>query len=203
MTIVPKESVVALPLEKEIIQFTPSIVAFVGSPTVGKSTLAQAVTKKTNHIHLDVDSIRLEIFHRDHPIRLSKEEDREEMAASYRQMHERARKVISEGLPVLLTAVYSRDFHHEMLRMLAQETGVPLKVFYLETPSREEVEKRLADRRTRGSNSNVTLYEHFARVNEMYKLIEGVTVSRLPANLTIEEKVACVLASLKSLQMNE
>lgn len=176
--------------------FQASLVAIVGMPLVGKTVLAKALESRSNYICIDVDEMRWEGDVS--PRRLSAAEENVAMEHAYLKMHNQARQLLEQGRPVIVTATYSRNIYHDQLKALADNVGGRLKVFYLEIPSKEEIEHRLEKRHMhQEGHSNVLTYEHFASVQQRYKLIDGVVVKSVPAGLSLDEEVKYIFKELQ------
>lgn len=183
-------------------QYRRSLVVFAGLPLTGKTTIATKLAVFSNYTLIDVDDIR----HQEMPVVqvLKPEEEKLAVEHTYVRMFNLARKLLNDGKPVIIAGVFSRpDPYHNQLKTLVKEEKVPLKFFYLETPTIEEVEKRIQIRLNSPDNlSNVTSYDRFVEVQTRYKLIEGIKVIRIPSELSIRQKNALIMRNLVDLRIN-
>ena len=168
-------------------EFRPSIVAIIGPPLTGKSTLARSLSTISNFTPLDVDVARQEIF----PISkrdmvLPGEQEVFAMLNSYQRNHEKARDLLNTGKPVVLVATYSRQIYHDMLRQLESKFNVPLKVILLSC-SDEEIKRRIDQRSRSGDFSNVKTLDHYKNTKDRYQRINGVNILEVNTEQPLEE----------------
>lgn len=192
-----------LPTQQEKIKFKPAIIVFTGAPGLGKSTLSRMLTEKTNRTSHDVDETRWSIFEKREDQGFGKEipfpGSRFAMLTSYQANHEQARDDIQAGKPTILSSTYSGEPYHEMLKQLQADTGVPMKVFYLDAPD-DVIEARLQKRRESGGPSNIQTLEQFLEVKNRMKKIEGVDITTIDTNKPEEETITEILSYLQELQ---
>ena len=180
--------------------FTKCIVALTGPPLVGKTTLGQALAKRSDLVFLDVDDARWHIFPKTE--RLPEEKERQAMLTSYEYNHERARRQLDQEKPVILGATYSRKGYHQMLRDLAKNASVPLRVFLLEA-SDEEIIRRVQARQFEGSDSTIVTAEAALEVKARYSAIVRVNLVKINSDLPVEENTEKVLQSLSDFEVRE
>lgn len=192
------------PNSLEIVRFNPCIITFTGPGLMGKTTLGRALAERTNFLHLDVDDTRWRLFERTpdqgYQVKLPESLERFAMLTSYQANHERARNAVWEGKPVILSATYSREIYHEMLKWLQDQTGVPLLVFLLEA-SDEQLEIRLQERLKSESLSNTRTFEELLAMKSRQKPMENVGLVRLNTGRSLDETLADVFSHLSHLQI--
>lgn len=188
----------------ETARFSPCIIAFTGPGLVGKSTLGRALSERTNFIHFDVDDMRWRLFEKTsdqgYQHKLPDELERFAMLTSYQANHERARDAILEGNPVILSATYSREPYHEMLKWLRDQTQVTLLVFLLEV-SDEQAEIRLNERLNSESLSNSRSLEDLLNMKNKQKPMEDVGLIRLNTGRSLGETLTDVFSHIAHLQV--
>lgn len=167
---------------------------------MGKTTLGRSIQQASNAVFLDVDRARRELYGTTQ--RLSGMQEAQAMLASYQANHQRARDAIAQGFPVIIAATYSRQLYHDMLKELAQQTDVPLRVFQLETPL-TKIGERIAARNTDPHNqSNVVSPEDFFEIYRRYNPMNGIPIQRIDTTKPIEENVREIVESLADLQID-
>lgn len=176
-----------------MIHIEKRVIALVGLPLSGKTSLGKELSHQTDAVFLDVDEARQEIAPGGEW--LGPNQEREIMLEAYKRNHERALAVLRTGKAAILAATYSRPVYHEMLRDLASGEGVSLSVFLLE-PSDRSVTKRLKARQVEGSNSNITSMEGYLEVKGRYQ--PPAESSVLDASKPIGEMAELVLQTLES-----
>lgn len=182
------------------LHFSKCIVAIAGPPLVGKTTLGQALAKRSNFVYLDIDEARWEIFKRTE--RLPLQVERQAMRVSYEHNHNRAKKFLFQDKPVMLGATYSWEGYHQILKDLAKNADVPLRVFLLEA-SDEEIIRRVQARQFEGNDSTVVTSEVALDLKTRYSVIEGVNLIKINSDLPVKENVERVLQTLSDLEAGE
>jgi len=187
----------------EITKLAPCIIALVGLPLTGKSTLGRALEKSSNALLCDVDVSRkaLHLEGDKDNIRGSEAYEKQAMLNAYILNHKKAKEALEKNIPVILTATYSRPVYHEMLKKLSEETHTPLIVFLLESTDKKakvRVEKRAAE----GSNSNLQSFTDYLGVKMRYQCITDVELLKLDATKSIGELVELVLRNLRKYIIN-
>ncbi len=157
-------------------QYEPFILAIIGLPLHGKTTLATELARNSNLMLLDVDEARATLF----PERIvgqtmPSDEERFVMLTSYQSMHERARDAILGGQPVVIAGAYTRRIYHEMLYDLQKVVGVPLMVVLLEC-SEDQIRARLQKRSQEKTLSNIKTFEQYLGIKERYERMQGAVV---------------------------
>ena len=185
--------------EGEKLQFRKCIVALAGLPLTGKSTLGTELARRSNFIFLDVNDVRWNVFPR-RGKRLPDKQEQFAMQTSYQKNHERARDLLQQGKPVILTATYSRELYHQMLKSLAKKSDVPLKVFVLEA-SGKEIERRIKQRLKKDNLSVVQSLEGFLEVKNRYALITNVDLTEIDATLSLKQNIKQIFQALSSLEI--
>lgn len=155
-------------VEQQKTVYRPALVVTCGLPLTGKSTIMKRIVGQTNLVGFDVDEERFS-----DPsiprVALPPDEEMKAVEASYARVFEKAKNEIAEGLPVIIAGVFSRVHYHNLARNFAKELSIPLKILQMQTPNREEIERRLQQRIQEGTSfSNVTTYEQFEEVLKRY-----------------------------------
>lgn len=190
------------PVDREK-RFKPSITAIVGPPLHGKTTLGRELARNSNLALLDLDEARASIFPDSVGLTMQNEdEERFIMYNSYQYMHERARDIIKNGTPVVITGSYTRETYHEMLRDLADKLNVPLMVVYLEC-SEDEVKRRLIKRSSEDHLSNVKTLEHYTEIKNRHRKIETPNLISINSELPVAECAQAVLSWLSDIETAE
>lgn len=182
--------------EKLKLLYKPCIVAFVGLPAVGKTTLGKQLEQASNITFFDVDETRSEL-----EMKNEFSSEQETMEASYEANHKKAREALLKGLPVGLTATYSRSKYHEELLLLSRETNMPLVVFHIVAPD-EKIDAALEERRiTNSSLSNIQDRDKYNEVKERYQKIPYEKAIDLDTTgKTSEETLQEVISALEPLR---
>lgn len=185
----------------ERVRFERCIVALVGIPLAGKTTLGKELARRSNLEFLDVNAARLEIFLGGATRLLIDRQEQFVMIHAYQRNHELARNLLLKNQPVAIEATYSREIYHEMLKELAKITKSPLRVFFLDAPSDEEIAQRVRKRQEENLPTTVVKTAVVAlEIKNRYQLITGVYMERLDPNQPLEEKVEKVLNCLADLR---
>lgn len=184
---------------KLITKYRKSLLALMGIPLTGKTTLGNELARQTNFVFLDVDVARRRIFTPRARSILPKPLESFEMLKSYQANHEYARTLLDRGQPVILGATYSKEIYHDMIRWLAAKTDSPLRTFLLDAPD-EVLEKRLRKRLIEGSLSNVRTMEHVLADRRKYKPIEGVARTLMNTALPLQDCINQILDNLSDLR---
>lgn len=182
-------------MEPKKAYFKKCIVVLAGPPLTGKSTLGKELAKRTNFIFLDVDEIRQKLFPADHP--LPSEQEKNIMETSYKENHRLAKKWLAMGKPVILAATYAREFYHQQLKELSQNTKASLIVFQLAAPI-PEIKLRLYKRQQVESFSNIHSLEGYLEVKNRYQTMKNVHLVALSTNQPLETTLEQVLQNLES-----
>lgn len=162
---------VELTVESAKTIYKPCIVALVGTPGSGKSTLGELLSSQSNFSFFDVDMTRKELEEELKKENKSFSSEKEAMEASYDKNHDKAQQALENNQPAILVATYSRELYHDMLRSLEKETGFPLIVIRVNSPV-SKIEKTLEQRRNFPGHSNVTTIEHYNEVANRFQNME-------------------------------
>ncbi len=178
-------------------QLPRSIIAIVGPPLSGKTTLGTLLAKKTNAVLFDIDSVRKYIFGERHP-QLPPKLEQFSVQTSSMAMVEMARDNLLNGLPSIVTFSCSRPLYHDMLRHLAVTTESPLHAFELKPPSLDlELQRRLVERNLTDDPSNVRDIKTFLSARKRYQTITGVDLVILDGAQPTEQNVQKIISRLK------
>ncbi|EKE14931.1 MAG: hypothetical protein ACD_12C00241G0001 [uncultured bacterium] len=170
---------------KKLYSFKSSAIVFSGLPLTGKTTLAKRLAVVSNLEVIDVDVVREEIdeTRKQSPSSkwLSSKQEKAIMKKAYAILCQRARERIFKGAAILLTATFSREEFKKPLKELysfLQENNIPFKAFLL-TAADEKIEKRIEQRRLKGSVSNVSTLEKYQWAKTIFKPINFVSPTKI------------------------
>lgn len=176
-----------------MIHIDKRVIALIGLPLSGKTTLGKEIERQTDVVFLDVDKTRQEIAPGNEW--LGPDREREIMLTAYERNHADALAVLKNGKAAVLAATYSRPVYHDMLTKLTLEAGVPITVFQLQVPD-QIVADRLEKRKLEDSNSNITSMESYSEVKGRYQPpTENVTI--IDASMPLNNIVEFVLKELQ------
>ena len=178
--------------------FRPCIVALVGLPLTGKSTLGYYLGKFSNLVFLDSDDVRTQIFERTTP-RLPPDQEMFAKLVSYQKTHEIAMEHIQRQEPVAIEGTYSRKIYHEMLKRLARKAKVPLRVFLLESTD-ETIRRRLMIRNNENTNrSNLATVDDLQEIKARYEPLTDIWMITINSNQPMKVKIATIFKYLNDL----
>ena len=152
-----------------------------GLPATGKSFLARHLAKRLNAVHLNTDIVRREMVKE--PIYSEEEKKR-----VYNEMIEKARKLLSEGMDVVLDGT----FYRKGLRDVAEEMAgsAEQKCFLVECKCDEKtVKQRMGRRKLKKSESDADEFKVYKILEAQFEPIERehlVLDCSLPAGEKIE-----------------
>lgn len=186
------------------VEYGPVAVVLYGPPTVGKSTLGEMLSRRTNLVHLDIDgqAVDLQGILSGKPRNWC--ENSAEMAVKYALLHARATSRLLSGEPVVLTATYSHGVYEHALRSAFIDTyqrfaclpEPPLRVFELDA-SPETIVTRMADRIAKGSASNVVTLEEAVALRQKFVHMTGEVIV-VDTGLQPEQNIAQIMGALES-----
>lgn len=185
--------------QNEIIYYRPCIIVFAGPPLVGKTTAGREIEKVSNLVYLDVDSARISLY--GYQERGADAEEAVKMLASYQHNHELAEKLLSQGIPVVLGATYSREKYHELIKDLQQKTKLPVRVLIFKT-SDAELKRRVDDREKEGSLSNVRDFPTAKRLKDRYTPMTEDFVTYIDGSVPVGDVIGEIQKLLKDLEAN-
>lgn len=174
-------------------EFEPQLVIFSGASFTGKTTLSQELDKRSNFVHLDVDSYRLEIL--GHTQSLPDEQEAEIMVEAYTRMHTRGLEVIESGLPVSFAATYYRPIYKPLLSDSLARIDAPVTIFELtvdDTLISERIEKRIRE----GNPSDIKTYEQYLAMKNGFEPITFHPRIFVDTSPGFEETVQKILSSI-------
>lgn len=171
--------------KKERIFLRPCLIVLSGISLTGKTALAEKLVNLSNLKIVDVDVIRNEIDEsrkEDQQIKmLEPEQEKAVMIKSYTEMCQQAERIITKGIPVIITGTFSRAEFKQPLEQLVsalKKKDIPLKVFLL-TASDEEILKRIEKRREGGSFSNIDSLEKYHWAKGIFSKIEFAPITEI------------------------
>jgi predicted kinase len=146
-----------------------------GLPGSGKTTLAEAISKKLPAAHVSSDVTRKSMFP-------SPKYSEEEKAAVYGRMAEEAAELLRQKKDVVADATFYRASERQRFLTLASDAGT--EAFILRTVlSEDETRKRLA-RRKKGGPSDADFSVYF----KVKGLFEDVTERHLVVDSSMNER---------------
>lgn len=170
-----------------------SIIVLAGLPLSGKSTVGEKLSATLDIPLFDIDQTRQEIAPGGEWLGPKKE--KEIMLASYKRNHKKASKALGHHKIVILSATYSRESYHGMIRLLADEHEASLYFFLLQAPD-EVVLPRLEKRLAEGSLSNITSAKAYREVKDRYTPFQGKELTAINTDQSIDETFATIIAKL-------
>ena len=153
-------------LDKPVTETSPLVIAVVGLPTTGKSTLARALSGALEAHVLDIDEgpAHCAPVQETDPYRSDEARARERarMTVAYTTMHAAVTANLLQGFPVIVTATYSRHTNQDFLIEAVKKGGGRLKIVWCQyDDSMEEIERRIQDRLQRGATGGCRSVAHY------------------------------------------
>jgi predicted kinase len=133
-----------------------------GLPGSGKTTLAEALSRRVGAVHISSDAVRKEMFPR--PVYSD-----EEKGKVYGELASRARRLLSEGRKVVVDATFYKKGQREAMRAIADEAKVQLRTILCSLPD-ETVRKRLMGRKPGGMSD--ADYAVYTKIKEVFDPME-------------------------------
>lgn len=150
-----------------------TVIAVVGLPTTGKTTLAREISKVTGFHYVDIDAGPAACAppQESDPYRSEEAKTREQlrMRVAYTVLHEAVKANLSQGFSVIVSATYSRYAAQEFLEKAVSAGGGTLRVVrFRYNDTREEIERRINDRVSRGAVGGCRSVSHYLADKERY-----------------------------------
>lgn len=150
-----------------------TVIAIVGLPTTGKSTLGRALATILGIHFIDIDegpaSCALPPEPNPYSSNEGRERERARMAVAYTVLHAAIEANLAQGFSVIISATYSRHENQELLFSAINRGGGNLKVVwckYNDTP--EEIERRIKDRLALDYKGGCRSVEHYLSDKQRY-----------------------------------
>lgn len=183
--------------QKEKIVLNPQIIALVGLPLSGKTTLAKELTRQTNARAINVDDVRAELFPDFDPqASRDKELDDRQMKQAHIETQKRVKELITCGEPAIYPGVFSSEVSQQALYNLAEELKAPLTLVYLETNDKD-IKERIIERQTQGTFSSVTTIQEYNDVKNGYESPLHKTITINTSDYSIEEAAQGIVNKAK------
>lgn len=161
------------------------IVLFCGLPLSGKSALAKELASRLRLPFIDIDDIRHSLF-QNPPEEMEPEKDREQMVVSYRALFLMTEYLIKLGHSLVITATFSREWHHQKIISISERNSVPIKAIYC-FASDEAIKERLIQREiNKDSFSTCRTWEHYLADKARYKLLLPLPLLKIDTSQSIE-----------------
>lgn len=154
-----------------------TVIAIVGLPTTGKTTLARALNAATNIRFIDIDKgpancappQEIDPYRSDE----SRARERARMTVSYTILHAAVEANLMQGFSVIISATYSRHNAQDSLSAAVKRGGGNLKVIWCQyNDTNEEIERRVCDRLERGAVGGCRSVTHYLDDKSRYENIE-------------------------------
>jgi len=116
----------------------PKLYMLLGYPGAGKTTTSTFIQEITGAVHLNSDTVRLELF--PHPTFTQKEHD-----ALYKELNTRTKKLLKQGKDVIYDANLNRRKHRQEKYDLCQEVGAQPLLLWVRTAKPLAKQRRVAD----------------------------------------------------------
>ena len=143
-----------------------TVIAIVGLPTTGKTTLGRALAQKTGVHFVDIDEgpASCAPAQEQNPYRSDEARARERarMTVAYTVLHAAVETNLIHGFSLIIAATYSRHSSQDFLQAAVARGGGVLKIIwcqYHDTP--EEIERRVADRLAHGAVGGCRSTSHY------------------------------------------
>jgi predicted kinase len=150
-----------------------TVIAIVGLPTAGKSTLGRALAQATGLHFVDIDEGPAKCAPpQGTDPSLSDEArsfERARMAVAYATLHAAVEANLTQGFSLILSATYSGNVSQQMLRNTVERGGGVLRVVechYRDTP--DEVARRIKDRLDRNEIGGCRSVSHYLSDKSRY-----------------------------------
>jgi len=126
------------------------LVLIAGLPGTGKTTVAKAFARRSGAVHLNSDTLRLELGLMGH----YSPEDKEKV---YATLLERARTALLEGKQVVVDSTFFSEKVRAPFQALAEACGVPLR--WIEVKAAEQTLRQRLSRPRPDSEADFSVYE--------------------------------------------
>lgn len=139
----------------------PKIFVLSGLPGVGKTFIANQISKKANAKVLNTDQIRKELF--PNPTYSS-----EESSKTYNELYSRAEKYLSSGQSVVLDATFTLQVGRKRVEQLADKNSVQVQ-FIRVTCDEQTTKRRIRERTDSHSDADTEVYELLKKSAEPFE----------------------------------
>lgn len=174
-----------------------TIIAIVGLPTTGKSSLGRELAVATGIRFIDIDEgpASCTLLQEPDPYRSDETRARERarMTVAYIVLHAAVEANLAEDFSVIVSATYSRHRNQDFLKAAVERGGGTLKIIwcqYRDTP--EEIERRINDRVARGVTGGCRSVSHYFDDKKRY---EGIALPHIVVAMEGgDEGLTCALS---------
>lgn len=154
-----------------------TVVAIVGLPTSGKSSLGRALAKATSFHFVDIDEGPASCAPPQEKDPYQSEEmrarERARMTVAYTVLHAAIEANLAQGFSAIVAATYSSVGAQHFLDQAVERGGGNLKVVWCQyRDSPDEVERRIRDRLTRGLPGGCRSTDHYFDDKRRYEDIQ-------------------------------
>lgn len=182
----------------------PCVVVLSGMPLMGKSTLADRLVRETNFVNVDVDEVRQFLFPNPKRVLFPPEVETPVMVSSYTYAVAKVKWMVERlDTPIVLTGTFSRlEFKRPLMKEYFDGCGMnfPFRFFLIAAPD-EEIERRIEERRRKGSPSNIDTMEKFLWAKGFFKPIDFAPVVTIETTKYLYKCTEEVLGHLADLAM--
>lgn len=141
-----------------------SLTVVVGLPGVGKTEISRRVAEATLAERLNTDVVRKELFP-------TPNYTREESALMYQTMVEKADELLAAGFSVLLDGTFNGQRERELIKQLATEREMVLKIIEVICSDEVVLRERLEKRKGTGNPSDAD-FETYQMIKARFMPIE-------------------------------
>lgn len=143
-----------------------TVVVVAGLPTAGKTTLGRALAQKTGLHFVDIDDgpVRCAPPQESDPLRSDEARVRERarMTVAYTVLHAAVEANLAQGFSCIIAATYSRHSNQAFLEEAVKRGAGTLKIIWCQYhDTKEEIQRRIADRLTHGAIGGVRSIPHY------------------------------------------
>lgn len=151
-----------------------TVVAVIGLPTSGKSTLGRALAEATELHFIDIDdgptSCAPSREENPYGSKASRIRERQRMAIAYKTLNGAIEANLFHGFSIIISACYPRESYREILAGIVRRAGGCLRIIWCQySDSLEEVERRVGERVVSNSSGGCRSISHYLDDKSRYE----------------------------------